>query len=124
MADRIPIFADDVSAWSLPAVRWSWLWVHCVSPFCGHAQAMALMPWRLRWDADNPCDAMRRHFRCAVCGRKGCTFVCPAVDSAGIEPFPEGAAAVRMAGERRAGESFDTRDARVRAEYLARFHSD
>jgi len=64
---------------------------------------------------------MRKHFRCSVCGQKGCVFVSPAIDREGIEPFPTGDEVIRMYGERRPGESYEMRDARVLAEYLTRY---
>jgi hypothetical protein len=29
--------------------RLKWVWVYCVSPFCNHARAAPLAPWRIRW---------------------------------------------------------------------------
>jgi len=58
-----------------------------------------------------------------MCGRKGCGFVAPAVDHQGVEAFLAGRE-LQMEGERGTGESYATRDARVRAEYLARFPSE
>ena len=123
MADRIPIFGPDFKAWSPSKIRWSWLWVYCVSPFCNHARAIPLAPWRIRWNVRDPSEAMRRNFFCSVCGRKGCCFVHPTINADGIEAFPARAEAIRMSGERRTGESFDARDARVLSEYLTRYPS-
>lgn len=81
------------------------------------------MPWRIRWDVDNPSAAMRHYFRCSVCGRRGCTFTSPAIDAQGIEPFPTGPNVIRMGGQRLIPESYQGRDARVLAEYLTRYPS-
>jgi hypothetical protein len=29
---------------------------------------MALTPWAIRWSAEDPCDLIRRNFRCVMCG--------------------------------------------------------
>lgn len=120
MAERIPIFGPDYMAWSPPTIRWPWLWVCCVSPFCGHARAVPVTPWIIRWGQDDVAAAMRRYFRCGVCGGKGCNFISPAIDNEGIEAFPNGRE-LRMSGPRRTGESYQMRDARVLAEYLSRY---
>ena len=122
MSDRIPIFDTDFVAWSPPDVQWKWMWITCVSPFCGHARAVAFAPWAIRWSPEEVSAAMRRHFKCGVCGIKGCIFVRPALDHEGVEAFPTGRE-VRMAGHRLVGESYEMRDARVSADYLARYPS-
>lgn len=118
---RIPIWNGNFKSWSPPNIRHPWLWVHCISPFCNHGRAVPIAPWRIRW-GDDATAAMRRHFRCGVCGRKGCVFEKPTIDQAGIEAFPA-SRPLRMAGQRQTGESYEMRDARVLAEYLARFPS-
>lgn len=65
---------------------------------------------------------MRQRFRCGVCGRKGCTFVDPAMDHDGIETFPAGRE-LRMAGHRETGESYETVNARVTAAYRTKYPS-
>ncbi len=37
-----------------------WVWVSCVSPFCGHSRAVPLAPWRIRWGAEDVSSLMRR----------------------------------------------------------------
>jgi putative SOS response-associated peptidase YedK len=122
MADRIPIFGKDFHPAHPPHVRWSWVWVYCVSPFCNHARAVAFSPWVIRWWPEEVGSAMRRHFKCSVCGRKGCVFVHPIIDGDGVEAFPFGRE-VRMGGQRLIPESYDERDARVLADFLARYPS-
>ena len=119
---RIPIWNGPVTAWCLPDLRHSWFWVCCTSPSCNHRRAVPVAPWRIRWDEPDTLAAINRRFRCSVCGRKGCNFLPPPTDAEGVGPFPVGYQ-VWMAGERRRGESYEMRDARVRAEYLARFPS-
>lgn len=104
-----------------------WFWIRCVSPFCGHARAIPTAPWIIRWGADAPA-MMRASFRCAACGRRGCTFDRPRPDYQGAnkiltwnpEFFPAGRE-VHMAGERKTGETSPDAARRVRAEYLARY---
>jgi putative SOS response-associated peptidase YedK len=122
MADRTPIWAPGFTPWAPPKITWSWLWVQCVSPFCNHRRAVPLAPWRVRWGELDVQAAMRQRMRCGVCGTKGCTFLNPLLDQEGIETFPAGHE-IHMAGPRIMGESYGTRDARVRQEYLARFPS-
>src|SRR5258706_937753 len=120
--ERIPIWDRQVQAWCLPQVQHRWLWICCASPFCFHARAVPIAPWRIRWGERDTLAAMRRRFRCGVCGRKGCTFLNPTTDASGVAPFPAGRE-LRMSGPKMIGESYDERDARVLAEYLARFPS-
>jgi putative SOS response-associated peptidase YedK len=121
-SERLPIWDRAVQPWCLPHVQHSWLWVCCVSPFCSHARAVPIAPWRVRWGEDDTLAAMRRQFRCGVCGQKGCVFLNPKTDIHGVAPFPAGRELV-MSGARQTGESYAARDARVMAEYLARFPS-
>ena len=103
-----------------------WVWVYCASPFCSHARAVPLTPWRIRSGVQDPFPLMRRYFRCGVCGRNGCVFRAPREATRGIvttwdpEFFPAGKE-VRMAGPRETGESYVERDQRVLAAYLARY---
>jgi putative SOS response-associated peptidase YedK len=122
MTDHIPIFGKEFKAWNPPAVRWKWMWVTCVSPFCGHARAVAFAPWAIRWSPEDVGAAMRRRFKFGVCGRKGCIFVRPALDHEGVEAFPAGRE-VRMGGQRLFPKSYEQRDARVLADYLTRYLS-
>jgi len=119
-SERLPIWDREVRAWCLPDIRHSWFWVCCVSPFCNHARAVPLAPWRIRWGEPDVCVLMRRHFRCGVCGRKGCIFLAPTTDAKGVAPFPAGRE-VHMAGPKNKFENWADRDARVLAEYVARF---
>lgn len=105
----------------------TWLWVHCTSPQCGHCRAVPLAPWRIRWGSENPTRLMRQHFRCGSCGRKGCVFQPPHVGTGqnGVvighrESYPNGRE-LRINGERRWPETYPEAEARVRAEYLARY---
>jgi len=108
---------------SVPAV-----WLTCVSPFCNHSRAIPLAPWRIRWGVHDVAGLMRRHFRCGVCGRKGCTFGRPeggfpranGVTFWDPEYFPAGKE-LHMAGPKVKFESYNERDARVLAAYLARY---
>lgn len=131
MSDRTPIWNSDFDfkPWSPPDLRWNWLWVYCLNPSCSHCRAVPLAPWRIRWGETDTPAAMRRHFRCGVCGTKGCYFLEPKLDYAGIETFPAGRE-LRMAGPRkrvRDGssemESYAEQGARVLKEYLSRFPS-
>jgi|SRR5579863_5383142 len=90
------------------------------SPLCGHRRAVPLAPWRIRWSEGDTLVAMRRHFWCSPCDCRGCVFFEPSVDSDGVEPFPAGRE-LTIGGERRPDETWPERDARVRADYLARF---
>jgi hypothetical protein len=120
---RIPIWNRPVKPWCLAAVRHTWAWVVCISSFCGHRRAVPIAPWRIRWGEDDTWTAIRQHFRCGACGRKGCVFLVPQVDGEGIDPFPPRDQLLRIGGERKIGETYPDRDARVRVEYLARFPS-
>jgi putative SOS response-associated peptidase YedK len=122
MSARVPIFGKDFHPSTPPSIRWSWMWVACISPFCGHARAVALAPWAIRWSPQDVGEAMRRHFICGVCGRKGCVFERPAFDQEGVEAFPAGQE-VRMGGQRLIPESYQERDARVSAAYMPRYPS-
>jgi hypothetical protein len=105
-----------------------WVWVCCVSPFCGHTRAIPLAPWRIRWGADNVASHMRRHFRCGSCGRRGCVFHRPRPDFYGAngtsnwgpEFFPTGKE-LRIGHERRWPETSPDAQERCTAEYLARY---
>jgi hypothetical protein len=81
-----------------------------------------LAPWRIRWGEADNLAAMRRHFRCGACDRKSCVFIEPHVDREGVDPFPVGRE-LTIGGERKPDETWPERDARLRAEYLARFPS-
>jgi putative SOS response-associated peptidase YedK len=120
--ERIPIWDRPVQPWCLPDIRHRWFWVRCVSPFCNHARAVPITPWRIRWGESDTLAAMRRRFRCGVCGRKGCVFEAPTTDASGVAPFPAGRE-LWMSGPKNTGEGYAGRDARVLAEYLARFPS-
>ncbi|MBN9546948.1 MAG: SOS response-associated peptidase family protein [Alphaproteobacteria bacterium] len=120
--NRTPIWGKDFKPWSLPDIRMSWLWVYCVSPFCNHARAVPLAPWRIRWGEDDVEAAMAKRFFCGVCGRKGCTFHKPAMDHEGIETFPAGKE-LRMSGGRHPGESYEMAEARVTAAYRTKYPS-
>ena len=105
-----------------------WVWVHCVSPFCGHTRAMPLAPWRIRWGTDDPARVMRQHFRCGLCGRKGCEFVVPrrgtGQNGYGIginEEYPHGQELRIGHGEARWPEVRWQAKERVLKEYLARY---
>ena len=121
-SERLPIWDRRYHPANLPHVRHSWVWVCCASPFCNHARAVPLTPWRIRWDEADVYAVMRRRFRCGVCGRIGCDFRPPTTDAEGIAPFPAGRE-VWMSGPKNAVESWKERDARVLAEYVARFGS-
>lgn len=122
MADRTPIWGPGFKPWAPPEIRVSWVWVYCVSPFCNHARAVPIVPWRIRWGEPDPSPLMKQRFRCGVCGQKGCLFVKPSMDHDGIETFPAGRE-LRMAGHREPGESYATADARVTATYLIKYPS-
>jgi putative SOS response-associated peptidase YedK len=107
-------------------MRPKWVWVYCVSPFCNHARAVPLVPWRIRWGVENPSALMRRYFRCGVCGRWGCTFHVPREAVHGVirtwdpEFFPAGKE-LRMAGPKEQFEGSEEQKQRVLAAYLARY---
>jgi hypothetical protein len=104
--ERIPIWNSPVQAWCLPYVQHAWLWVCCVSPFCNHARAVPIAPWRIRWGERDTLAAMRGRFRCGVCGRQGCEFRNPTTDANGIAPFPVGRE-MWMSGPKNTFESWE-----------------
>src|SRR5581483_9847800 len=101
MSDRTPVWSDgfDFKPWAPPDLNWTWLWVRCRNPFCCHVRAVPLGPWRIRWGEADTRAAIRRNFRCGVCGTKGCDLHEPRLDYEGIETFPVGKE-LRMAGPR------------------------
>lgn len=119
-AERIPIWGPAVRIWAPPKQRCGWVWLYCRMPSCNHARAIPLAPWIIRWGKDQAVEAMHEHFKCGVCGVRGCSFVEPNLDMSGIEPFPAGAE-LRMAGGREAGESYEAAGRRVSQAYLARY---
>src|SRR5581483_4659287 len=121
--ERLPIWSEDVQPWILPSVRNRWLWVYCRIPFCGHARAIPLAPWIIRWGVKDISRAIKRHFRCSMCGTRGCDFQAPQLDGNGIEPFPPREKLVRLGGTWPAlpGEVHWQTVKRKQAEYLARY---
>lgn len=119
----VPIWNGPVHGAHLPEVRHKWHWVTCVNPFCGHARAVPLAPWIIRWGIErkDACVAIRKHFYCSVCGRRGCVFHGPLVTGDGIEAFPPLGKQVRINGERRWNETYPDAEARNRAAYLAKY---
>ena len=108
--------------------RVNWLWIFCTSPFCGHVRAMPLAPWRIRWGVENPSKQMRRYFRCAACGRKGCEFGVPrrgtGQNGARIgedEEYPHNKEMRMGQGEARWPETKWEAKERVLKDYLARY---
>ena len=108
----------------------TWIMVRCADAYCGHGRAVPLAPWRIRWGVQDPRPLMQKHFRCGVCGRKGCSFdqaprrYSGTQDAKRWDPefFPAGQE-LRMGGARQPGESYRDRDKRVLADYLARYPS-
>jgi putative SOS response-associated peptidase YedK len=106
--------------------RRKWVWVYCISPFCNHARAVPLAPWRIRWGVEDPSPLMRRYFRCGVCGRSGCVFHPPRESIKGVietwdpEYFPAGRE-LHMAGPKEINESREEQRQRVLKAYMARY---
>ena len=96
--ERIPIWNEYIHPSRLPNIRNNWLWVYCRIPYCGHSRAVPLAPWIIRWGSEDVCQMMRRYFRCAMCGTRGCVFGAPLLDGVGIEPFPPRERLVRLGG--------------------------
>ncbi len=122
---QLPIWNDRPHPAHLPDIKTTWAWLYCRVPFCGHVRAVAFAPWRIRWGADDVERAIKRHFYCSVCGRKGCEFVAPRLDSEGIEPFPPIGLGqhIRINGERKTRETYPDAEARNLAEYFAKYPS-
>ncbi len=123
--EMVPIWNVTVHAAHLPEINPTWLWVHCEDPHCGHARALPLVPWIIRWGIarKDVCKAMRASFYCSVCGRKGCHFGRPLLAGEGIEAFPPLGLHIRINGPRRWDETYPDAEERNRAEYLARYPS-
>src|SRR5581483_9104469 len=123
--ERLPIWNEDVVPWNMPAIKNCWLWVTCRIPYCGHARAVPLAPWIIRFGTEDVDKAMQRHFRCAMCGTRGCVFGRPQLDGNGIEPFPRKDKLVRLGGAwpSPSGEVHWQTEKRKQAEYLAKYPS-
>lgn len=119
----VPIWNRHYHGAHLPDVRHTWHWISCADPHCGHARAIPLAPWLIRWGIEGKdiADAIRKHFYCGVCGRRGGVFHGPLVNGDGIEAFPAIADQVRINGPRRWNETYPAAEERNRAEYLAKY---
>jgi putative SOS response-associated peptidase YedK len=106
----------------------TWIRVRCRNGYCGHSRAVPFAPWRIRWGSEDVGPLMRRHFKCGSCGRQGCDFDQPPRQHRGAngmyywdpEFFPT-VDALRISGQRLTGESYEARDRRVSAAYIARY---
>jgi hypothetical protein len=98
-----------------------WVWVYCGDYRCGHARAVALVPWAIRWGVPDPLPLIKKNFRCVRCGAKGAVATIPSVvhGEGWLEFMPVGEDAVRPGGRRREGESCVDADNRNRVELLA-----
>lgn len=103
--------------------RVAWLWMSCTDYLCGHARAMPITPWVIRWGEEAIGDVMRRRFFCSMCGKRGAIFTHPGIEHGTLLPNPFPDQPVRIGGRRLILESCNDREIRCRAEYLARYPS-
>ena len=98
-----------------------WVWVYCANYLCGHARAVALTPWAIRWGVDDPGDLIRKNFRCVMCGRRGAVLNMPGVEheSKSFRSFPV-ERPVSVGGVRLNQESCNAQGERCAAVYADR----
>lgn len=101
-----------------------WVWVNCIDYLCGHARAVPLTPWAIRWGVNDPSNLIRRRFFCSMCGKRGAIFTVPGIQHATgmFGPYPV-EHFIKIGGRRQEGESCNAQEIRCRAHYLARYPS-
>jgi putative SOS response-associated peptidase YedK len=121
--EMVPIWNRHYHGAHLPEIPLTWLWVRCEDPHCGHARAVPVTPWIIRWGITpkDICPAMRASFYCGVCGRRGRHFGGPMLSGEGIEAFPPAGKQVRINGPKRWNETYPAAEERNRAEYITKY---
>lgn len=97
-----------------------WLWVSCGDYLCHHTRAVALVPWAIRWNVEDPVPLIRRRFWCIMCERRGCLVQNPGPEHETLLAAPFPAVQVRVGGIRRIPESCNDQGVRCAAYYESR----
>jgi len=87
----MPLLPDDEvpTIGALAKSEPRWIWANCNTVNCGHARAVPLIPFLIRWGADASSNLLRQNLSCSKCGARGVYITLPSrIGSHGAQEFP------------------------------------